>query len=109
MANIELTARMRLMIEGLIGQQKGTIDEISVFFDIRKKIAVENRDEFIKTLPNGGVMVDEAFIDSMPSASIDLEKAERKKLLSLINTYSSFSPVDMDWVLPLKRQLELVD
>jgi hypothetical protein len=52
---------------------------------------------------------DESFIDSMPVVSVDLEKAERKKLLSLINTYSSFTPADMDWVLPLKKQLELAD
>lgn len=109
MANIELTARMRLMIEGLIGQQKGTIEEISVFFDIKKKIEVVNRDEFIKTLPDGRVMVDESFIDSMPSSVVDLEKAERKKLLSLINTFPSFTTADMSWVLPLKKQLEAAD
>lgn len=108
MATIDLNIKQRIMLELLLGQQRGSISEIEVFYDVKKKISVENRDEFLRSLPSGDVIIDEVAMSSRGTVSFEIEKEERKKLLELLSSHKSFSPSDLEWVLPLKKQLEVV-
>lgn len=106
MAALEFTIRQRIFLEILLGQQRGSVSDIEVFFDIRNKLKVENRDEYLRALPTGEVIIDEVAANSSGVEKIELEKEERKKLYELISTHKQFSPNDLEWVLPLKKQLE---
>lgn len=107
MAEIKLNAKQRILIDILLGQQRGAVSEIEVFYDIRNKLALPNRDEFLRSLPTGDVIIDEMAAASYREESFELEKEERRRLLELLSTHKSFSPNDLDWVLPLKKQLEM--
>lgn len=107
MATLEFSIRQRIFLEILLGQQRGSVSDIEVFFDIRNKLKVENRDEYLRSLPSGEIIIDEATANSAGVEKIELEKEERKKLHELINTHKQFTPNDLEWVLPLKKQLEL--
>lgn len=106
MASLEFSIRQRIFLEILLGQQRGSVSDIEVFFDIRNKLKVENRDEYLRALPTGEVIIDEVAANSAGAEKIELEKEERKKLHELIATHKQFSPNDLEWVLPLKKQLE---
>ena len=106
MATLEFSIRQRIFLEILLGQQRGSVSDIEVFFDIRNKLKVENRDEYLRALPTGEVIIDEVAANSAGVEKIELEKEERKKLHELISTHKQFSPNDLEWVLPLKKQLE---
>jgi len=107
MAAIELTVKQRILIDLLLNQQRGSVSEIEVFYDVRNKLALPNRDEFLRSLPTGEVIIDEVAAATKGVEKFDLEKEERRRLLELLTTTKSFSPNDLDWVLPLKKQLEL--
>jgi hypothetical protein len=106
MAALEFNIRQRIFLEILLGQQRGSVSDIEVFFDIRNKVKVDNRDEYLRALPTGEVIIDEVSVNSAGFEKIELEKEERKKLHELINTHKQFTPNDLEWVLPLKKQLE---
>lgn len=107
MATIELNIRQRILLEILLGQQRGSISDIEPFFDIRNKIKVENRDDYLRSLPSGDIIIDESLVKISAVKQVDLEKEERRKLHELLTTSKNFSPNDLEWVLPLKKQLEL--
>ena len=107
MATLELNIRQRIFLDALIGQQRGSVSDIEVFFDIRNKLKIENREQYLRALPSGEVIIDAAAINKAGSEKIEMEKEERKKLHELITTHKQFSPSDLDWVLPIKKQLEL--
>ena len=107
MATLEFNIRQRIFLEILLGQQRGSVSDIEVFFDIRNKLKVNNREEYLRSLPTGEVIIDEVAANNAGSEKIQLEKEERKKLQELITTHNQFTPNDLDWVLPLKKQLEL--
>lgn len=107
MATLEFNIRQRIFLEILLGQQRGSVSDIEVFFDIRNKLKVDNREEYLRSLPTGEVIIDEVAVHNAGSEKIQLEKEERKKLQELITTHKQFTPNDLDWVLPLKKQLEL--
>lgn len=106
MAAIEFTVRQRICLEILLGQQRGSLGEIAVFFDIRNKIKMGNKENYLRSLPSGELIIDEPAASAAGVESIELEKEERKKLLELIKSHNGFSPNDLEWVLPLKNQLE---
>lgn len=106
MATIELNVKQRIMLELLLGQQRGAVSEIEVFYDLKNKIQVENRDSYLRQLPSGEIIIDEVSTKAAGSQSFDLEKEERKRLLELLTSHKQFSPSDLDWVLPLKKQIE---
>lgn len=107
MATLEFSIRQRIFLEILLGQQRGSVSDIEVFFDLRNKIKIDNKEEYLRSLPSGELIIDEVAANKAGSEKIELEKEERKKLHELITTHKQFSPSDLEWVLPLKRQLEL--
>lgn len=108
MATLEFNIRQRILLEILLGQQRGSISEIETFFDIRNKIKVEGREDYLRSLPSGEIIIDESLVNLAGTKEIQLEKEERKKLYELLTTTKTFSPNDLEWVLPLKKQLEAV-
>ena len=108
MAKIELSTKHRILLEILLGQQRGSISEIEVFYDVKNKIKVEDRDAYLRQLPTGDVVIDELFASTAPVLSFEFEKEERKKLLELLSSHKGFTPSDLEWVLPFKKKLELI-
>lgn len=108
MAALEFSIRQRIFLEVLLGQQRGSVEDIEVFFDIRNKIKLEDKESFLRALPSGELIIDEVSAVAAGFEKIELEKEERKKLYDLIKTHKGFSPNDLEWVLPIKKQLELV-
>lgn len=108
MAALEFSIRQRIFLEILLGQQRGSVEDIEVFFDIRNKVKLEDKESFLRSLPSGELIIDEVAANSAGVEKIELEKEERKKLYDLIKTHKGFSPNDLEWVLPIKKQLELV-
>lgn len=108
MAALEFSIRQRIFLEVLLGQQRGSVEDIEVFFDIRNKIKLEDKESFLRALPSGELIIDEVSAVAAGIEKIELEKEERKKLYDLIKTHKGFSPNDLEWVLPIKKQLELV-
>jgi len=107
MAALEFSIRQRIFLEILLGQQRGSVEEIEVFFDIRNKVKLEDKESFLRSLPSGELIIDEVSAAAAGVEKIELEKEERKKLYDLIKTHKGFSPNDLEWVLPIKKQLEL--
>jgi hypothetical protein len=108
MAALEFSIRQRIFLEVLLGQQRGSVEDIEVFFDIRNKVKLEDKESFLRSLPSGELIIDEVSAAAAGFEKIELEKEERKKLYDLIKTHKGFSPNDLEWVLPIKKQLELV-
>lgn len=108
MAALEFSIRQRIFLEILLGQQRGSVEDIEVFFDIRNKVKLEDKESFLRSLPSGELIIDEVSAAAAGFEKIELEKEERKKLYDLIKTHKGFSPNDLEWVLPIKKQLELV-
>lgn len=108
MAMIELTAKQRILLEVLLDQQRGAVSDIEVFYDVKNKIKLDNRESFLRQLPTGEIIIDEVATSTCPVESFDLEKEERKRILELLVSHKSFSPSDLAWILPIKKQLELV-
>ena len=108
MAALEFSIRQRIFLEVLLGQQRGSVEDIEVFFDIRNKVKLEDKESFLRSLPSGELIIDEVSAAAAGFEKIELEKEERKKLYDLIKTHKGFSPNDREWVLPIKKQLELV-
>jgi len=107
--SIEFTLIQRLSLEALLGQQRGSVADLITLFDITNKLKVEAREAYVKELPDGRVLVDNEAISKTPPVQIELEKAERRKLLDIIKGHNTFGPSDLAWVLPLKKQLEALD
>lgn len=105
---MEFTAIQRMSVESILGQQRGTVGELEVVYDIIEKIKLptETKNSAVKTLPDGRVLLDEVALQAIPNEDITLEKAERQKLLDIIKTYNGFGPGDVSWIMPLKKQLE---
>lgn len=102
---VNLTMQQRLNLEGLLGAQEGRIEELDTYWEIRRKIRVQNRDEYVREVL-GRVMVDEAAMKLAPDTEVALEKAEAKALLKLFETWPRFTTNDLDWLLPLKAALK---
>lgn len=105
MALVKLTLTQRFAVDSLIGQQKGNAQTMGLLYDISKKIRVgdDERKEFVKILPNNaGGLIDK----NAPELGVEFEKAEYKKILELLTVTDTFSPVDMEWIQPLQKQLE---
>lgn len=107
--NIEFSLLQRLSVEALLNQQRGNVSDLITVFDLTNKVKVEDRDSFIKVLPNGQAIVDNDVLNKAPIQNVDLEKAESRKLLEILKSHDGFGPSDLTWVLPLKKQLEAVD
>lgn len=106
MATLELSVKQRILLELLLGQQRGSVADIEVFYDIKNKLRVKDREQYLQALPTGEVIIDEVSANAQGSEHFNLEKEERKRLLELVSSHKNFSPNDLEWVLPLKKQLE---
>ncbi len=108
MASIELSIKQRIFLEVLLGQQRGSVADIEVFYDIRNKVKVKDREQYLQALPTGEIIIDEVSANASGREAFEIEKEERKRLLELLSSHSNFSPNDLEWVLPLKKELEAV-
>lgn len=108
MSDITFTMMQRLQLDGLLGIQRGTLDDIEVFSDIREKIKVSEdaRAELVRELPDGRLLIDLPAVAKQESTVVTLEKEERRRLLNLLKTTNTFTTQDIEWVRPLCKQLE---
>jgi hypothetical protein len=108
MAKLTLTMLQRLSLDALLSVQRGTLDDLFTLHDIRKKIKVpvQLREEYVKTLPDGRVLVDERAVELAEPVEYEFEKEEIRRLLRLIKEWTSFSEGDLAWIIPLKQQLD---
>lgn len=104
---MEFTALQRLSLEFLLGNQKGNISEMETIYDILKKIKLPDheKDLYLKVLPDK-ILLDEKAMSDAEVLNVDLEKAERRKLLEVLDAHQGFGPADVEWVMPLKTQLK---
>lgn len=103
---IEFTMMQRFGIETVLSQPSGTVPELMTAFDIINKIKVKDRARFFKSLPNGDSLVDQSAIDNEPALLVDLDKSEARKLQEIFKEYKGFRSGDLEWVLPLKKQVD---
>jgi hypothetical protein len=108
MAKLTLTMMQRLSLDALLSVQRGSLDDLFTLHDIREKIKVPKalRDEYLKTLPDGRVLVDEDAVTLAESVDYEFEKEEIRRVQKLLKEWQQFSEGDLGWVLPLKRQLD---
>ena len=108
MAKLTLTMLQRLSLEALLSVQRGSLDDLFTLHDIREKIRVPRavREEYVKTLPDGRVLVDEQAVELAAPTDYDFEKEEIRRLMRLLKEWTNFSEGDLVWIVPLKRQLE---
>jgi len=108
MAKLTLTMLQRLSLEALLSVQRGSLDDLFTLHDIREKIRVPRalREEYVKTLPDGRVLVDEPAVELAAPADYDFEKEEIRRLMRLLKEWTNFSEGDLVWIVPLKRQLD---
>lgn len=78
MAALEFSIRQRIFLEVLLGQQRGSVEDIEVFFDIRNKVKLEDKESFLRSLPSGELIIDEVSAAAAGFEKIELEKEERK-------------------------------
>jgi hypothetical protein len=109
MKTVELTARQRLNVEGMISSKAGTLsfEEQILWAEIRKKVkvSVEDRELLIndRVIPP---VVDEEAIDAYPVSTVDLENEEVRGLLKMVKEWAKYSDGDTVWSVPLKEALE---
>lgn len=105
---ITLTMIQRLNLDALLSVQRGSLEDLFTLHDIREKIKVPKaqREELVKALPNGVVLVDEQAVEAIAPVEYDFEKEEARRLSRLLKEWQQFSEGDLAWVLPLKKALE---
>ena len=105
---VKLTMLQRLSLSGLISQQRGSAKDLSLItlYYLSKKIDVPNRAEFVQELPNGNILLDNRAIAAAPEMEVELERAEKEAVIQLLDSTKTFSVSDLDWILPLRKQLE---
>lgn len=108
MTKISLTAEQRLNVEALIASQRAEPVEVFVLGDIRDKIrlAGDDRDRCMKTLPNGAIIPDEKALADIPAIEVELEKEELKKLKDIVFGWKQYGVGDIGWMKPLRQALE---
>ena len=108
MTKVKLTMMQRLNLDALLSVQRGCVDDLFTLHDIRQKIKLPKglRDEYVKTLPDGRVLMDEQAVELAEPADYDLEKDEVRKLQKLLKEWPQFTETDLDWLIPLRRELE---
>lgn len=110
MRSLELTMMQRLGLDSLLNAQRGKLEELTAFHDIRNKIKIPRalRDTFAKPMPGGQVMLDEAAIELAESITVELENEEVRRLRKLLSEWPNFGEGDLEWVMPVQSQLESI-
>jgi hypothetical protein len=105
---VTLTMMQRLALETLVAAQRGTMADLFVLYDIREKVKVppEQREEYVKVLPNGTVLADQKAIEAAPTLDVEFEKEEARRVARLLQTWDRFTPEDFVWLLPLKKAFD---
>jgi hypothetical protein len=108
MAKLTLTMMQRLNLDALLSVQRGSLDDLFTLHDIREKIKVARglREQYVKYLPDGRVLVDEQAVELAEPADFDFEKEEVRRLQRLLKEWTNFAEGDVSWVVPLKKQLD---
>lgn len=104
MKAVTLTAMQRVSMDAVLSQQKDLMEELFIFLDIRDKLNVKALSGCFKDTDRGRMWDLEA-IKFVEDITVEFEKQEVRKLLNVIKT-TQFVPDDLDWLVPLKKQLE---
>lgn len=107
MKKLMLTTNQRLQLEALLGAQRGTTRDLWALFDLREKLkfSKEERMRYIRSLPDGRALLDEAALEAGPSIEIELEKEEARRLMEVLQTWPNFTVADLDWLRCVRDQL----
>ncbi|MDE2104518.1 MAG: hypothetical protein KGL39_45200, partial [Patescibacteria group bacterium] len=108
MAKLTLTMMQRLNLDALLSVQRGSLDDLFTLHDIREKIKVPKamRDEYLRPMPDGRVLVDEGAVMLAESVDYEFEKEEVRRVQKLLKEWTNFTEGDLSWVVPLKKQLD---
>lgn len=110
--NVTFTIWQRMNLEGIITRQKmGMGADLLVLLELWKKITVSEdiRKEYaIKPCAacGQGRMWNQEKLEIAATSQIDLEKAEARKALTLIEGWREFTVLDLKWLAPLKKSLQ---
>lgn len=106
--NFPLSMMQRLNLDALLSVQRGSLDDLFTLHDIREKIKVPRglREEYVKSLPDGRVLIDEQAVELAGAVEFDFEKDEVRRLSKLLKEWSNFTEGDLGWVVPLKKLLD---
>ena len=110
MKTIELDMPTRVILEGMLGSQRGTLDSLAVPHDILNKIKLSDsdREPFMITL-RGTTTIDQDALKAATgtvSLTVDLEKEEVRVLAKLSKTWEHFGQGDYVYVSALVKVLE---
>jgi hypothetical protein len=107
---ITLTMIQRLNLDALLSVQQGSLDDLFTLHDVREKIRIPKnlREQYLRTLPDGRVLIDEQAVALAESVEYEFEKEEVRRIQKLLKEWQRFSEGDLDWVIPLKRQLDAI-
>ena len=105
---VTLTCLQRLNIEALIhARDMKTLDEQLVAYELLKAVRMERSEKdrlFIKR-PDGTLAANDSAIEIEPSVVREMPDSQIEELKKLLNL-SKVRTADVEWMLPLKRELE---
>jgi hypothetical protein len=107
-----LTLMQRLSIVAIIRRQRNASnDDFFTLVDLFKKVQVpedQAKDIMLPACPTCGsqVRVNMAKVVATKPVDVDFEKAEARRLASLIEGWREFTVDDADWLMPLRAQLK---
>jgi hypothetical protein len=105
---ITLTCLQRLNIEALISARElKTLDEQIVAYELLKSVRMDRQEKeklFLRR-PDGAVMVNEELVEKEPAIVREMPDSQIEELKKLLST-AKIRTSDVEWLLPLKRDLE---
>lgn len=107
-STVTLTMAQRLNLDVLLSVQRGSLGDLFALHDVRKKIGVPEKERslFIRSFPDGRVVVDEQAVAAAAPVEVEFESEEVRRVLRLFREWTNFTEGDLDWLIPLKKQLE---
>jgi hypothetical protein len=103
----KLPLRARLILTMMMRQPTLKIEDFEVVVPLYKKIALSAEERAAHKIeePAPGVFQWPNEAGDACQKTVELENAEAKKLLAMLNAHSGYSIEDADWVLSLKAAL----
>lgn len=102
-----LTIRQRLVLESLIrAEATDNEEQLALLVDLRRKIGFppETRAKYVLELPQG-IRFRDALVDAGPDITIAFERAELRRLVTLLKGRKYSTDDAETWYWPLTRQL----
>lgn len=112
MKALTLGAHERLHLESLLGAQRGNAKDMYLIVGIIGAIRLNEEEKNVakyRPLQRAGqefMVWDRPACELMGSKTVQLEDEQARRLAEVLNSWTGFSPIDMEWVRPL---LEAID